>query len=421
MDLRDLRDRRALVVVFGAMAAQMAMGSTYARGALTPSLVEELGWSRGDLMTAASPGTWMTGVASPIAGWLTQRYGARPVVTVGVLLPALLGWGFSELRELWQLFVLSVATGCMIASVGDVAVGSVVAKWIHAGRGLALGIVYSGSNLGGSLLAMAATLMLGPFGWRNAFLFVGLACSALLLPIVLSTVREPRADFLPTSLAGDAAAEQRSQAAEGIRLREAVRTPSFWLLFTALFLFYVYFLGVNAHFTLYLVDIGFSRVQAGQLLAELVFLGVLAKLGIGLIADRWPAKTALLLNFGLVVIASFLLLGIESDRALVRPFVTAHGLATMAQNVVFPLIVAWCFGTRYMAEIYGMLMLALLPGGTIGPIALGYMHDWLGSYDLAFQVLAGLNLLCFAMLAAVRPFRSLNVRSDRLPDARAAG
>ena len=58
-----------------------------------------------------------------------------------------------------------------------------------------------------------------------------------------------------------------------------------------------------------------------------------------------------------------------------------------------------------MAEIYGVTMLALLPGGVLGPVALGYMHDALGSYDLAFQMLFGLTLVSFAMLAMVRPLK----------------
>ena len=237
---------------------------------------------------------------------------------------------------------------------------------------------------------------------------------------MLALVREPRSDFVPASLAANGAVAGAAPA-EGIPLLAAIRTPSFWLLAASLFLFYVYFIGVNGHFTLYLVDLGYSQTEAGWLATLLTFLGVFAKVGIGLVADRWPAKTALLVNFGVVVGASFLLIGISANPVLVIPFVLAHGIATMAQNVVYPLIVAWCFGTRYLAEIYGMLMLALLPGGAIGPIALGYMNDWLGSYDLAFRVLAGLNLVCFAMLAALRPFSSLSLPSDRLRDARAVG
>jgi sugar phosphate permease len=405
LDLRDLRNRPALVVVFGAMAAQMGMGLTYAGAPLVRPIVDEFGWSRGDLMAASSPGSWMTALASPVAGYLTQRYGARPVVSFGVILCAFIGWGNSQMSSLWHVFALSIASGCMIASVGDVAVGSVVAKWVSAGRGLALGIVYSGSNFGGAIASAAATLMLVPLGWRQTYLTLGLAFTVLLLPIVLSTVREPPRGFEPASSGGSAAAAE-----SGIPLREALRTPSFWLLWFALFFFYLYFMGVNRHLPLYLTDLGYSKTEAGWVATALTALGVLAKLGIGLVADRWPAKTALLVNFGIVLGASFLLLAIGTNPSLVTPFVIAHGIATMAQNVVYPLIVAWCFGTRYLAPIYGVIMLALFPG-TLGPAALGYMYDWLGSYDLAFQILAGLNLACFAMLAAVRPFSSLERRA----------
>ena len=50
-------------------------------------------------MAAGSPGTWMTALASPVGCYLTQRYGERPVVGVGVILTTLIGWGFSEVSR----------------------------------------------------------------------------------------------------------------------------------------------------------------------------------------------------------------------------------------------------------------------------------------------------------------------------------
>ena len=127
-----------------------------------------------------------------------------------------------------------------------------------------------------------------------------------------------------------------------------------------------------------------------------------AKLGIGLVANRWPAKTALMFNFAVVLLGAFLLVALERRPELRLLFIVTHGVATMAQNVVYPLIVAHCFGTRYMAEIYGVLMLALLPVGILGPVFAGYMYDWTGSYALVFKLYAGLTVVTFAMLAAVR-------------------
>jgi MFS family permease len=401
--LGDLRGPAARVV-FGAMAAQMTMGAIYARGPLTPSMVEELGWARGDLMLAASPQTWMTALASPVAGYLTARYGARPVVLFGTVWVTIVFFGLSRVQTLWQLFALSIGIGILVASVGDVAVGTVVSRWVAKGRGLALGIVYSGSNLGGFIGSTAAGFLLVAVGWRETFVWVGLATTALLFPLVYLTVREPPRGYTPPSTQHGPDAGSSSTAV-GIPLRAALRTREFWLLWVALFLFYVYFIGVNSHLALYLTDLDMSRVDVALNYGVMVGVGVFAKVAIGLVSDRFDAKISLLVCFAFVIGAAVLLLGVADAPELALVFVTIHGLATMAQNVVYPTIVAWCFGTKHMAEIYGVTMLALLPGGIVGPVALGYMHDALGSYDLAFQMLLGSTLVSFALLALVRPLR----------------
>ena len=399
---RDLNGRAARVT-FACMAAQMAMGAIYLRGPLAPDVLAEFGWSRGDYMFAATPQTAVTALCSPVAGFLTQRYGARPVVTFGVAWLGLLFWGFSEMRTLWQFFGLSIGVGVLVASVGDVAVGSVVSKWVARGRGLALGIVYSGSNLGGFLAAtFGAGVLAQRLGWRQAFLFYGLGLAAVLLPVVSSWVREPPAGYRPPSLSAGGPAEAEAGADFGIPLREALRTRSFWLLWFALFLFYVYFISVTAHLPLYLTDLGLSRPAVASSYGLMVGIGVAAKLGFGLVADRFPPRAAALGCFAVVSAAGFTLPTLGAAPGLVLPFVLGHGIATMAQNVVYPLIVAHCFGTRYMAEIYGVVMLALFPGGIAGPVLAGYAHDWTGSYREVFWLYAGLTLVALAMLAAVR-------------------
>lgn len=406
----DLRGPAARVV-FGAMAAQMTMGAIYARGPLTPSMVEELGWARGDLMLAASPQTWMTALASPVAGYLTARYGARPVVLFGTLWVTVVFFGLSHVQTLWQMFAVSIGVGILVASVGDVAVGTVVSRWVAKGRGLALGIVYSGSNSGGFIGSTAAGVLLVALGWREACLWIGLATTVLLFPLVYLTVREPpRGYTLPSSR--DEADSGTPSTEVGIPLRSALRTREFWLLWIALFLFYVYFIGVNAHLTLYLTDLGMSRVDVALNYGLMVGIGVFAKIAIGLLSDRFDAKISLLVCFVFVITAAGLLLGLAGAPQLAVVFVSVHGLATMAQNVVYPTIIAWCFGTKHMAEIYGVTMLALLPGGVIGPVALGYMHDALGSYDLAFQILLASTLVSFAMLTMLRPLRMADAGAE---------
>jgi cyanate permease len=45
------------------------------------------------------------------------------------------------------------------------------------------------------------------------------------------------------------------------------------------------------------------------------------------------------------------------------------------------------------------LMVTLWPGGALGPLFAAWVHDQLGSYDVAFGTFAGLNaLVCLSLL-----------------------
>jgi OFA family oxalate/formate antiporter-like MFS transporter len=113
------------------------------------------------------------------------------------------------------------------------------------------------------------------------------------------------------------------------------------------------------------------------------------------------SKSALLLDFGLLALSSLVLLALPGP-GLLAVFLVVYGFSVAARDVVYPLIITHCFGVRDLARIYGVLMLALLPGGALGPIFAGWVHDRTGSYDSAFAVFAGLNLLALFALVFVR-------------------
>ena len=54
---------------------------------------EDLGWSRTLIAGAASLGGLVATVASPLVGWVLDRYGARTILTVSVLILGLNRWG----------------------------------------------------------------------------------------------------------------------------------------------------------------------------------------------------------------------------------------------------------------------------------------------------------------------------------------
>lgn len=388
-------------VLLGCLVAQMGLGCVYFFGATLRYIVKDFEWSVAAFAASSFPLLAGYALGSPLVGTLTDRVGGRRVMAGAALLLAATFVGIARMETLAGFYALSLAMGVALVGLGDIPVAAVTSRWVERGRGLALGIVYTGSNLGGALVPLVAAAIAVRTSWRDALLVIAALVVGTLLPVVWLTVREPPPGFVPERDPHTPDVD----AGAGLDLAAAVRTRSFWILFVALALFYFYYLGVNQHLANHLAEVGYSDGEAAASYAGAIFVGVAGKLAIGLLADRIAHKKALLLNFAVLAAASLLLLGVASP-ALLPVFLVAHGFTVAAENVLLPLIVAGCFGVRHMAQIYGVLMIALFPGGTLGPVFAGRVFDEVGSYQSAFAVFAVLNLATLGMLFALRDERT---------------
>jgi predicted MFS family arabinose efflux permease len=402
---------RALWVVLGCTVCQMGLGFGYAVGALAPQILSDLGWSRASFSLARSPQLWVIALSSPLVGALVMRFGGRGVLIGSTALLGASYVGLGGMRELWQFAALVAIAGLAVSGAGDIAAGAVAARWVARSRGLALGIVYTGSNLGGALMTTLGAAVVASGSWRIAFAAIGAFGLLVMLPIAWATIRDPAGAADAPDPAGETAPQDRER---DLDVRAALRTRSFWILLFTLLAFWVYFLALLDHLVLFLTDAG--DADAAGHFRNAIALGMVSKIAFGWLADRVHARTALLLDYGLLAGSSLLLL-LLPNPALVWPFVVSYGFATAARDVVTPLAVVHCFGVTYLAQIYGVLMLTLLPGGTLGPAFAGLVHDRTGGYGPAFQVFALLNLAAFLLLLLVRDERA--VLSRRAPTAAA--
>jgi MFS family permease len=281
-------------------------------------------------------------------------------------------------------------------------------------------VVYVGSIVGGAVAPLVATAVAATSSWRGALATMGATLWLLLLPFAL--LATPRRDAGGGSEPGtgvvdrgasaggghdggrakpDAASDPGQPEAGGFEIATVLRQLDFWLLFWVVFVFYLYRLGVNTHLVAFLSDRGHSAESAAGSFSAMLALGIGGKLLTGTLADRvgvWPAALG---NFTLIAIASALLL--IPDVPLVLPvFLGLHGFATAAEDVVVPLVVGRRFGTAHLASVYGVLLLALVPGGALGPVLAGWAFDTTGSYAAVFAAFLIGNLSAVLALAMVR-------------------
>jgi MFS family permease len=156
---------------------------------------------------------------------------------------------------------------------------------------------------------------------------------------------------------------------------------------------------------LFLTDSGLTKPEAARYFGHGLGIGVAAKITLGLVADRIRHKSVLLFDYGLLALSSLLLIALP-EAGSIWGFVACFFFATAARDVVYPLIISECFGPRYLAKIYGGLMLTLAPGGALGPIFAAMIHDRFGNYRIAFYTFALLNLISLGALCGVRDERA---------------
>jgi len=396
--LGDLRGRAAAVVL-GCLVCQLALGYGYVFSPLASPILGDLGWSRTEYFGVRIPQLVAMSLASPLLGILIVRSGARRTLLVSALLLGTVFLLLARMQHLWQLYALLMVGALPLVGLGDISVGQLVTDWVQRRRGLALGLVYSGSNLAGFLLVPIWVRIAREHDWRAAFAVMGAGAFLVMVPAILALVRDRAMDESLEHAARGPVGSDRD-----LDLRRALRTRTFWILAFALFSFFFYFVGVLDHMVLFFTDAGASQERATLFFSRALGLGLASKIALGLVADYIPEKTAIWLDHALLAVSSLLLLAMPQEQ-LVWVFVAAYGFSTAARDVVYPLIINRCFGERYMAEVYGALMLAL-PGGSIGSIFAAWTHDRTGSYDLAFGSFALLTLASSVALLLVRDERA---------------
>lgn len=388
-----------ILVVLGCMLCQMGAGFFYASRALSAEVVADLGWTRTMWASGMAPMLLVSSISQAFVGTACVRFGVRPVVIASLLCLGISVVVFGSMQSLTHFYLAMMLLALANAGIGDVSIGSVITKWFERRRSIALGFAMVGSNVGSIVYISAMAEMLEVSTWRVAALTVGLGGVAIILPLAFFVVRDPRSGEGADSEDDQAVVASRRE--ESVPLAKAVRTPVFWILFYSLFCYSLVQLGLVDQFVLYLTDLGYTEKEAFGALQLAVGSGIAAKLGAGVVGQVVSARTAYLVNTGLLAI-SLMLVPFAANGLILTLFSVFFGLSTASRDVFLPLVVADTFGSRYFAQIYGVMILAYVPGGALGPIVLAETHRLFGHYRPGFLACTLLTTLAFVLLGYLK-------------------
>ncbi|MCJ7653884.1 MAG: MFS transporter, partial [Dehalococcoidia bacterium] len=213
----------------------------YSPAVLYPFMIEDMGWSRGEIMFGSTALIMLFGLAGPLAAWMIGRFGARvtlatggTIVTMATILMGLVG----HIYSMYLVLSLFVGLGAALASM--IPVQTVIISWFNVRRALAMGLVLGGGAIGGFLAPQIISVAVeaGGGNWRIGWFIIALA-SRIGIVVAVLTVRNQPSDVgqHPDGLAPREAAVSGASSVSRIyrtpvdwTLRDALRTPALWLL-----------------------------------------------------------------------------------------------------------------------------------------------------------------------------------------------
>ncbi|MBO0334087.1 MFS transporter [Sneathiella sp. CAU 1612] len=391
---------------------------------LFPAILNEFGWDRATTAAAFSIGFALAAILAPIVGKLLEFVAPRFLLSVSAITVSL-GLILSTIAtQPWHFYltlgVLMVGTGIVLTYVGQ---SMFLPNWFQRRRGLAVGIAFSGVGVGSMILMPIIQEAISADGWRDACWLMAALLLFIILPLNFFFQRKQPSDIglYPD---GDAAPDKektraQQDAADPVvdhdwvstdwTIKKAVKTGTFWWLAlacsTALYVWYA----VQVHQTKYLIEIGFSDLEAASALGLVGFAGVLGQIYLGNLSDRigrewvWTiSTTGFLLSSVLLLVMEYVPSAVMMYAMVILQGGLGYGVAT-----VYGSMPADLFQGRGYGIIFGTISTLALVGGAVGPWLTGLFYDEVGNYHLAFYVIIGMSFLSIlsVWLAAPRKRR----------------
>jgi MFS family permease len=386
-------------------------------------LIDEFGWSRTALSGTVSIGLLVGGLATPLWGSWTDRSGARVVVVTAALFAGLSLFFRGQIGTLLQLYWVAALGALFFGGIGLIPLSTAISQWFRSRRGLAMGLTVVGGGVGEFVGPPLANYLVELVGWRQAYSFLAAAFWLTLLPIAALILRRrpqdlgllPDGEMAPPVPGDEAAAgpgpalEEEPEGASDadLTLRQAVRTLPFWLIATAFFLPMMSGIGLFTHLVVIFTDMGTSARTASLALGLIGGLSIAGRFGFGFAADRFSVRKAytgcyVIEALGVSILLTTPWLGTDALFA----YVVVYGLTVGGGLVLAPLIVAECFGLKAMGAIFGVLAVAAVVGGAIGPLLAGIIFDTLQTYYPAFVIFTACEATAAVAISQARPPRS---------------
>jgi MFS family permease len=389
-------------------------GARYAFGVMFKPIIQEFGWGRGEVSLVFFMNMVIFAISLLIVGRLYDRFGPKWIVIISTVF---ISAGFiltSFIHSIGQFFFsYGILAALGIAGTAVPLMATLTSKWFDKWRGFAVSLSVSGNSIGQFALVPLFSFFALNYGWRASYLYIGIIMLVINVLLALLVIKgDPRHFGLkPFGFVEVKEGDEINQPVvssaggrEDMGLKQATRTPAFWLFTIVMFI-----CGGGDYFaTIHLIplvtDYGVSPMTAGNMLAWYGLMSLAGVLIAGPAADLMGSKMPILLTFLLRALL-FIMLILYKNEVSFYAFALAFGFTHLITAPLTPILIGRLYGFTYLGILTGFINTVHFLGAGFWPYLAGVIFDRTGSYQLAFILSAIMALMAVVAMLLVKERR----------------
>ena len=375
-------------------------------GVVLPEMIRTLDFGRADAGTIYNAYLFSYIAIAPLTGYLTDRLGARRVISVCLLV---LGMGVTMMGTVRSLWSASLCFG--LAGLGATGlwapVITLVQRWFafHR-RGLALGILSAGYGLGFATMGIVVPLIVEYSSWHYAWFILGaMALGMVIINAVFLRSDPQHIDLAPWGQKKDVPDQAKSptEADHKISLRQLFRDHRFWLIGLSYFAIAYSLYGI----TTFMVDYAKNQLglplEKASLLATIHGIGqVVGVLTVMPLSDYLGRKKTILISNTIIAAALAGILIVGNSWILLCVCV---GVLAIFYGVTFPIYGA-CAGDYFPKGSMGTVIGAWTPlygaGAILTHWITGTLRDSSGIYNHSFAISVVMAIAAIFLMSRIK-------------------
>ncbi len=382
----------------------LTLGVVYAWSIFASPLMAEFGWKNTETSLCFTFSLLFFCVGNALGGFLAKRVKPRIIVLAGgiAMFCAYFSATFLQQDTLWLLYIFF---GCLTGTATGMTYNAIlnsVTRWYPNKVGTVSGILMMGYGLSSMIVGSLAAFIIENFGWRNAFLVIGILLGVVLVGGSFFMALPPKdMVFEPPKAKKN---RKDNPPLKNYAPLEMVKRPSFWLFFVWVTLGISFGMGLTGHALQCALEVGATAGLATFAVGLISTCNGAGRFFFGAFFD-WVGrrKTMLLATLLMMSAAIILLTAIKTSNVpllMLGYIITGFGFGAMAP--VNSAYVNSSYGPQNYAVNFSIMHIFSIPSSFLGPYLAGFLQAAFGTYLASFSAYLGFTFIALAITFLLR-------------------